>query len=118
VVCRIFPLVSGLRVSWDSRRPSGQRVLGVWLLQETPNAPSERSDISSGTGTAALVDGEFIKREKNGRTYKIVTREYMATGHCGYTALLGHKYVIEGENGQPMSNLVREYLQGGYRYTG
>lgn len=87
-------------------------------MPENPNTPSERSDIISGTGTAALVDGEFIKREKNGRTYKIVTREYMATGHCGYTSFLGHKYLIGAENGQPMSSVVREYLLGGYRYTG
>ncbi|KAI9568934.1 Metallo-dependent phosphatase-like protein [Boletus coccyginus] len=85
-----FPIVSGFRVSWDSRRPPGQRVLGVWLLQETSRTPSE----GSGTGTPALMDGEFIKREKDGRTYKIVTREYMASGHDGYTALLGHEYSV------------------------
>jgi len=85
-------------------------VLGAWLLQETPNAPSERSDIGSGTGTPTLMDRvrEFIKREKNDRTYKIVTRVH------GYRALafLGHKYQIGGENGQPMSSLVWEYLRG------
>lgn len=61
-----------------------------------------------------LVDGEFVKREKNGRTYKIVTREYMAAGHDGYTALLGHKYLIDDEHGQLMSSLVRMYLLGAY----
>ncbi|KAI9570842.1 Metallo-dependent phosphatase-like protein [Boletus coccyginus] len=115
VVVPIFPTISGFRVSWDSRRPPGQRVLGVWLLQETPNAPLGRPGVSSGTETPALVDGELIKREKNGRTYKIVTREYMATGHCGHTALLGQKYLIRDENGKPMSSLVREYLIGARR---
>lgn len=79
-----------------------------------PKALSECSGTSSGPGTPALVDGEFIKREKNGRTYRIVTREYMATGHDGYTALLGHEYLIDDENGQLMSSLVRKYLLGGY----
>lgn len=111
---RRFPIVSGFRVSWDSRRPPGQRVLGVWLLQEVSKTPSESSRTSSGPGTPALVDGEFVKREKNGRTYKIVTREYMATGHDGYTALPGHEYLIDDEHGQLMSGLVRKYLLGEY----
>jgi 5'-nucleotidase len=111
---RRFPIVSGLRVSWDSRRPPGQRVLGIWLLQEVAVIPSGGSGTSSGTGTPALVDGEFVKREKNGRTYKIVTRNYLATGHDGYTTLPGHRYLIDDENGQLMSSLVRKYLLGGY----
>lgn len=106
-----------LTLCQDSHRPPGQRVLGVWLSQGTPNAPSERSDVSSGTGIPALADRTFIKREKNDRTYKIITREYTATGHCGYTCL-GDKYQIGDENGQPLSGLVREHLRGGYRYTG
>lgn len=111
--CRIFPIVSGFRVSWDSRRLPGTRVLGVWLLQEAPIASPE----SPGSGTPALIDGEFVERVKHGRMYKIVTREYMATGHCGYTALLGHNYLIGSEDGKPMSSLVREYLLGVYQYT-
>lgn len=111
---RRFPIVSGFRVSWDSCRPPGQRVLGVWLLREAPRSPSESShDTSSGTETPVLVDGESIKRETNGRTYKIITREYMASGHDGYTALLGHEYLIDDEHGQLMSSLVRKYLLGG-----
>lgn len=126
MISRRFSIVSGLRVSWDSRRPPGQRVLGIWLLQEAPRSPSASSGTSgsssttsgtsSGIGTPVLVDGEFIKREKDGRTYKIVTREYMASGHDGYTALLGHKYLIDDEYGQLMSSLVRKYLLGGCRY--
>lgn len=114
MVFRRFPIVSGLRVSWDSRHPPGQRVLGVWLLQEALSTPSPSSGSGSSPGTPTHVDGEFIKREKNGRTYKIVTREYMASGHDGYTALPGHDYLIDDEHGQLMSSLVRKYLLGGY----
>ena len=110
MIFRRFPIISGLRVSWDSRRQPGQRVLGVWLLQEAPSTSSE----GSGSGTPALVNGEFIKREKNGRKYKIVTREYLASGHDGYTALLGREYLIDDEHGQLMSSLVRTYLLGEY----
>ncbi|KAG6379246.1 5'-nucleotidase [Boletus reticuloceps] len=112
-----FPVISGFRVSWDSRRPPGQRVLGVCLLQEAPGTRSEGSGQSPGSGTPVLVDGEFIKREKNGRTYKIVTREYLASGHDGYTTLPGHEYLVDDEDGQLMSSLVRKYLLGGYWYA-
>jgi 5'-nucleotidase len=53
---------------------------------------------------------EEIKREKGGRKYKIVTREYMAQGHDGYLSLAGNKYLISGEEGQLMSAIVRKYL--------
>ncbi|KAF8126527.1 Metallo-dependent phosphatase-like protein [Boletus edulis] len=109
-----FPVVSGFRVSWDSRRPPGQRVLEVCLLQEAPSTPSESSGQSPGLGIPVLVDGEFIKREKNGRTYKIVTREYLASGHDGYATLPGHTYLVDDEDGQLMSSLVRKYLLGAH----
>ncbi|KAH0830270.1 Metallo-dependent phosphatase-like protein [Lanmaoa asiatica] len=89
--------------------------LGILVARpEVEKIPSESSGTSSGTGTPALVDGEFIKKEKNGRTYKIVTREYMATGHDGYTTLPGHEYLIDDEHGQLMSSLVRKYLLGAH----
>ncbi|KAF9234769.1 Metallo-dependent phosphatase-like protein [Melanogaster broomeanus] len=107
-----FPIVSGFRVSWDSSRPAGQRVLGIWLLQEAPSRSSESSSTISRTGTPVLVDGEAIQRDKTGRMYKIVTRDYLARGHDGYTPLLGHDYLIDDENGQLLSSLVRKYLLG------
>ncbi|KIK95849.1 hypothetical protein PAXRUDRAFT_826578 [Paxillus rubicundulus Ve08.2h10] len=106
-----FPIVSGLKVSWDSRREPGERVLGIWLVQEAPSRSSESSS-GSGAGTPVPVDGEPIKREKTGRMYKIVTREYLARGYDGYTALPGHNYLVDDENGQLMSSLVRKYLLG------
>jgi len=106
-----FPIVSGLRVSWDSRREPGQRVLGIWLLQEAPSGSLESSG-GSGAGTPVPVDGEPIKREKTGRMYKLVTREYLAQGHDGYEPLRGRNYLVDDENGQLMSSLVRKYLLG------
>ncbi|KAH9946326.1 Metallo-dependent phosphatase [Epithele typhae] len=132
-----FPVISGFRVSWDSRKPKGQRVLGVWLLQEqsdgksTPSTPSGaasplRSNSASSSMTSLLqsgnspasqsnpqlVDGEPIKRVKGGRMYKIVTREYMAQGHDGFLPLKGCKYLVDDESGQMMSAIVRKYLLG------
>ncbi|PIL23766.1 hypothetical protein GSI_13516 [Ganoderma sinense ZZ0214-1] len=44
-----FPVISGFRVSWDSRRPPGKRVLGVWLLQEQSSGSTSNSGASTPT---------------------------------------------------------------------
>ncbi|EMD38646.1 hypothetical protein CERSUDRAFT_113824 [Gelatoporia subvermispora B] len=136
-----FPVIAGFRVSWDSRRPPGQRVLGVWLTKEpadasaapsgatTPTATpgrsasssvssfqSSSSTTSSGTTTPPLVDSEPVLRTRGGRMYKIVSREYMAQGHDGFVMLKGNKYLVDDESGQMMSAIVRKYLLGG-RYV-
>ncbi|EGN96165.1 hypothetical protein SERLA73DRAFT_170577 [Serpula lacrymans var. lacrymans S7.3] len=105
-----FPVISGFRVSWDSRRPPGQRVLGIWLQKELTDPHNADNDTSSPV-TPVLVDGGEIRRTDE-RKYIIVTREYMAQGHDGYAPLLGHKYLIDDENGQLMSGLIRKYLLG------
>jgi 5'-nucleotidase len=96
-------------VSWDSRRPPGQRVLGVWLLKD---ATDRGQDQDNEALTCRLVDGDEIIRQKGGRKFNIVTREYMAQGHDGFVALQGHKYLIDDESGQLMSSIVRKYLLG------
>lgn len=55
---------------------------------------------------------EEVKREKGGKMYKVLTREYLAGGHDGYDMLKGNKYLIEDEGGQMMSAVVRKYLLG------
>jgi 5'-nucleotidase len=100
-------------VKWDSRRPAGQRILSIHL-------DTELSDSSSlgGSGPAITRDGldEEVKREKGGRKYKVVTREYMAQGHDGYSALKGGKYLVDDESGQMMSTIVRKYLLGEFSH--
>lgn len=75
---RRFPVISGFRVEWDSRKPPGQRVLNVCLQEEVPDdestAGSEPGTPSGAATPAKFVNGEPIKREKGGRKYKIVTR--------------------------------------------
>ncbi|KAJ6492676.1 Metallo-dependent phosphatase-like protein [Mycena vulgaris] len=101
---RRFPAISGLRVSWDSRKPAGSRVLGIWLLNE--------SDGKLGPdGKPVLVDKEEVLRTST-RKYLIMCREYMWQGGDGYDVLKGKKLVITGENGQPMSTLIRKSLLG------
>jgi len=110
---RRFPVVSGFRVSWDSRRPPGHRVLGVWLIQER-----ELSDVgsehTSGTSTPRLMDAEPIERNEDGPRYKIVTREYLAEGHDGFIAFKGKPFLIDHEDGHLMSGIVRKYLMGSH----
>ncbi|KAH7910160.1 Metallo-dependent phosphatase-like protein [Hygrophoropsis aurantiaca] len=100
-----FPLISGFRVEWDSRRVSKQRVLGVWMQKEAIKEVN-------GVKTVTLVDGDPIERNKEGRKYTIVTRNYLAEGHDGFEPFLGHKYLVDDENGQLMSSLTRKYLLG------
>lgn len=104
--------MSGFRVEWDSRKPPGQRVLSVRMQIHRDDDESISSVASSESATPKNSEYEPVLREKNGRTYRIVTREYMAQGHDGFTALQGHKYLIDDENGQLMSSLVRKYLLG------
>lgn len=106
-----FPVISGFRVSWDSRRPPGQRVLGIWLSKEAENS-EHGHDAGSGVSTPRLVDAEPIQRTHGGKKYNIVTREYMAQGHDGFESLKGQRYLIDDENGQLMSAIVRKYLLG------
>jgi len=106
-----FPVISGFRVSWDSRRQPGQRVLGIWLQEESPDDISIKSS-EDGPSTPVLKDGEPILRDDIEPKYKILTREYMAQGHDGFTSLKGNKYLIDDESGQITSTVVRKYLLG------
>ncbi|KAI0055483.1 Metallo-dependent phosphatase [Artomyces pyxidatus] len=105
-----FPVISGFRVSWDSRLPPGQRVIGVWL-HEDPDDGME-TPLDSGHTTPTRTGGEPILRKAGGRKYKIVTREYMAQGHDGFLPLKGQRYLIDDESGQITSTVVRKYLLG------
>jgi 5'-nucleotidase len=104
-----FPVISGFRISWDSRRPAGERVLGVWLLNEVTDDETMAGDLTQG-----YRDKEEIKRVEGGRKFKILTREYMAQGHDGFLPFEGQKYLIDDESGQLMSSIVRKYLLGGH----
>ncbi|KAJ3926315.1 MAG: Metallo-dependent phosphatase-like protein [Lentinula lateritia] len=106
-----FPVVSGMRVAWDSQREPGNRILSIWLTKEMEDSIYNGGG-GSGYSTPRVVDAEPIPRVKGGRQYRIVSREYMAQGHDGFTALRGRKYLVDDESGQPMSSIVRKYLLG------
>lgn len=41
-----------------------------------------------------------------------ITRDYMAQGYDGYEGLKGRKFIIDDENGQIMSSIIRSFLLG------
>ncbi|EKM82846.1 hypothetical protein AGABI1DRAFT_53371 [Agaricus bisporus var. burnettii JB137-S8] len=97
-----FPVLSGFKVVWDSRRPPGQRVLSVTLVKE----------MDSNNGSLGQVVEEAVAKSKEGRTYNIVTRDYLAEGHDGFIVLKGKPYLVDHESGSIMSGIVRQYLLG------
>lgn len=114
-VLRRFPVISGFRVSWDSRRSPGERVIGIWLLNEVEDSESGHTSVS-GHSTPRLVDGAPIQRTTD-KTYKMVTRQYMAEGHDGFVALKRGKHIIDDEAGSTFSTFVRKYLMGKIRLS-
>ncbi|KAG8763597.1 hypothetical protein FRC11_000856 [Ceratobasidium sp. 423] len=96
-----FPIVSGIRVEWDSRLAPGSRIKRIWLAEQ---------EVAS-DGSIHSKNGQPVQRDAS-RTYRIVTREYMASGHDGYDALKGKPFLIDDENGVIMSSIVRRYLLG------
>ena len=113
-------MISGFRAVWDSRRPPGQRVISVHLDAEISESTIDTPTDTSGGATPikpAVINvdhdpNEEVKREKGGRMYRVVMREYLASGHDGYDMFKGSKYLIEDEGGQMMSTVVRKYLLG------
>ena len=104
--------MSGFRVTWDSSRPKGQRVVSIRrALDQKESDRAEPSDQE-----LADLDGAPVERQRGGQMYKVVTRQYMAEGHDGYSALKGCKHLIDDENGKLMSALVRQYLLGEWKF--
>ncbi|KAF6765023.1 flagellar associated protein [Ephemerocybe angulata] len=93
-----FPVISGMKVTWDSRKAPGERVTGVWMIREADDADA--------------VFLEPVKREKGDQKYTLVTREYMADGHDGFLPLKGCHRLVDEECGTMMSSIVRKYFLG------
>ncbi|KAF5384466.1 hypothetical protein D9757_006409 [Collybiopsis confluens] len=94
-----FPAISGMKVTWDSSRASGSRVLSIWLTAPDPKNPG------------VSVDKEEVKRTST-RTYLVMVGDYMYGGGDGYDVLKGKKQVITTESGQSKSALIRKFLLG------
>ncbi|KAF8840348.1 Metallo-dependent phosphatase [Paxillus ammoniavirescens] len=103
-----FPAVSGFRVSWDSSRAGGSRVLGIWLQEESKEVGDD--------GKPKVVDKEEVLRTSD-RKYVIMVGQYMAEGGDGYDVLKSQKVILGEENGQSKSALIRKFLLGAHYLT-
>ncbi|KAJ9115326.1 hypothetical protein QFC24_007035 [Naganishia onofrii] len=124
-----FPVIAGLRVKWDHTKPPGQRLISVHLVKSpAPNGDDPEDEYENpedlvkffeqedGTRVEVrqrvAVLGEEIKRDDTGRIYRVITRNYMAEGYDGFEALKNRKFIVDDDNGQIMSSIVRSFLLG------
>ncbi|RXK38756.1 hypothetical protein M231_03932 [Tremella mesenterica] len=118
-----FPIISGLVVKWDHTLPPYQRVKSIHL-----SAAAQKEDLDDPDDLVDFVDqedgtrievkqrppevGEEVKNEEGGRMYKVITREYMAQGYDGFTALKNRRTLIDDESGLIISSIIRSFLLG------
>ncbi|CAL8082685.1 unnamed protein product [Calicophoron daubneyi] len=81
-----FPLVSGVRFTFDAHQPPGNRVV-----------------LSS-----ILIQGEQIDLDRN---YRICVKHYLATGRDGYTVFADSPVLINDDDGPIFSTLVQNYFR-------
>ncbi|KAG8775204.1 hypothetical protein FRC20_003365, partial [Serendipita sp. 405] len=74
-----FPIVSGLKVEWDSQRPKGQRVISVALIENQHESAEDQTDHGEQSNVHTPKETP-VEREPGGRAYTVVTRLYMAQG--------------------------------------
>lgn len=97
---RRFPIVSGLSVVWDSRKPPNQRVQSIHLIKipdEDDDAEGDDDDgkveeivdfVDQEDGTRIEVrrkgfeKGEEVKNEAGGRIYRIVRYLFRHQADC------------------------------------
>jgi len=91
---RRFPIVAGLRVVWDHRKPPNQRVESIHLVDPgNDDDDDDEDDEDQGASADDLIDfveqedgtrvevkqkkiqiGDEVKREEGGRVYRVVCR--------------------------------------------
>eukprot|EP01120_Amphizonella_sp_Union-15-10_P013848 TRINITY_DN6532_c0_g1_i1.p1 TRINITY_DN6532_c0_g1~~TRINITY_DN6532_c0_g1_i1.p1 ORF type:complete len:504 (-),score=98.41 TRINITY_DN6532_c0_g1_i1:161-1672(-) len=78
-----FPQVAGIKFEFDPMLPSGHRIVSV------------------------KIGDEDLQPEKE---YKLATKSYMAEGKDGYDVLKDKHYIVDLENAQLLSVIVRKYF--------
>lgn len=77
----VFPHVSNLKLSYDSRQPPEHRILGITVVS----------------------DGQMLDPA---RRYRLVTTKYVRTGGDGVTALEGCEEIESEHNGLAVASMV------------
>lgn len=132
-----FPQTAGLFIKWDSRKKPGERLVEVRLLEDIhmlhpDGSKVQKDDTEDRRGSISSLTSYAFERSAEGgysidvnkprlrkgphldsnKMYRVATREYMADGHDGYTALSRGNDLIDHENGSLMSTQVRKFLLG------
>ncbi len=81
-----FPQVSGIRFSFDPRKPAGSRV-------------DQRS---------VTVKGAPVELSK---IYSMATKPYMLEGKDGYECFKGKEFIVDRDNGQLLSLMLRNHFR-------
>ncbi|MEQ8701988.1 MAG: bifunctional UDP-sugar hydrolase/5'-nucleotidase [Bauldia litoralis] len=79
-----FPQVSGMRVTYDPRRPAGSRIV------------------------ALTVGGQPVDA---GKVYRLATNDFLADGGDGYALFKTLKRLVDAANGPAMTNAVIDFIR-------
>ncbi|KAI0928269.1 hypothetical protein AcW1_005566 [Taiwanofungus camphoratus] len=111
-----FPVISGFRVSWDSRRPAGQRVLGVWLLQE-PSASSTPipSPLSSASSSRTSLQSIQFTATSTSASSSLQSIQSVPSGVASPSyALVDGDPIPRARGGRQYRIVTREYMAQGH----
>lgn len=81
-----FPQVSGIRFAFDPKKPPGQRIDSRFVK----------------------IGDEYVEQAK---TYRMVTKAYLAHGKDGYDCLEDCKQLIDDENGPTLAYAVQNHFK-------
>lgn len=109
---RRFPVISGFRVSWDSRRPPGQRVLGVWLLQEQSSGSTSNSGAS--TPTTPTQSGYASPRQTGSASSSASNLLQNAAANQSTPTLVDGEQIKRVRGGRMYKIVTREYMAQGH----
>ncbi|CDO69028.1 hypothetical protein BN946_scf184834.g35 [Trametes cinnabarina] len=110
-----FPVISGFRVSWDSRRPPGQRVLGVWLLQESPSGSESTSRSPSRTPTHSGASSPSLSQHGSASSsMSSLLQSTMSAMAQPSANLVDGEPIPRAKGGRMYSIVTRQYMAEGH----
>ncbi|KAF7973046.1 hypothetical protein HWV62_16334 [Athelia sp. TMB] len=112
-----FPVISGFRVTWDSRKVALKEnpLTGVWMLTDEEMADLATNPIQNANDER----GTPVHNSEDGPNYKIATLSYMVGGGDGFGDILKEdpktgrrKPDIKKEAGKRLDDILEKFLKG------
>ncbi|KAF7971749.1 hypothetical protein HWV62_20003 [Athelia sp. TMB] len=112
-----FPVISGFRVTWDSRKVALKEnpLTGVWMLTDEEIADLATNPIQNANDER----GTPVHNSEDGPSYKIATLSYMVGGGDGFGDILKEdpktgrrKPDIKKEAGKRLDDILEKFLKG------